>query len=50
MAVQARGQLKYKSARLRVMVETGHLVYRVKNTVLIEIAAILVSRKTSIRP
>ena len=47
-----RGQLKkYKTARVRVMAKTGHLVvYRIKSRTLVEIAAVLASRKTATRP
>jgi plasmid stabilization system protein ParE len=47
-----RGRLKtYKTARVRVMAETGHLlVYRVKSRSEVEIVAVLASRKTATRP
>lgn len=38
-------------ARVRVMPETGHLVvYRIEKKSLVEIAAVLASRKTGTRP
>jgi plasmid stabilization system protein ParE len=47
-----RGRLKrYKTARVRVMAETGYLlVYRVKGKNDVEIVAVLASRKTANRP
>lgn len=47
-----RGQLKkYRTARVRVMAKTGHLVvYRIKSKTLVEVAAVLASRKTAKRP
>jgi plasmid stabilization system protein ParE len=47
-----RGQIKkYKTGRVRVMAETGHLVvYRIKKKSLVEIAAVLASRKTGTTP